>query len=95
MSRRNGESRTPAPDGRPLAEQPLWRQDFPIDTPQYQYVARRDFTKFLGLISLAFAIGQGLQARDDEPFRYGEAGPFEYDLVRYFYLEHRRAEIAF
>lgn len=44
---------------------------------------------------LAWATGQALQARDDEPFRYGEAGPFEYDLVRYFYLEHRRAEIAF
>ena len=36
-----------------------------------------------------------LQARDDQPFRYGELGPFEYDLVRYFYLEHRDAEIAF
>jgi phospholipid-binding lipoprotein MlaA len=44
---------------------------------------------------LAWAAGQALQARDDQPFRYGEAGPFEYDLVRYFYLEHRRAEIAF
>jgi len=44
---------------------------------------------------MAWAGGQALQARDDEPFRYGEAGPFEYDLVRYFYLEHRRAEIAF
>lgn len=44
---------------------------------------------------IAWATGQGLQARDDQPFRYGEAGPFEYELVRYFYLEHRRAEIAF
>ena len=44
---------------------------------------------------IAWATGQALQARDDQPFRYGEAGPFEYDLVRYFYLEHRRAEIAF
>lgn len=44
---------------------------------------------------LAWATGQALQARDDQPFRYGEAGPFEYDLVRYFYLEQRRAEIAF
>jgi phospholipid-binding lipoprotein MlaA len=44
---------------------------------------------------MAWATGQALQARDDQPFRYGEAGPFEYDLVRYFYLEHRRAEIAF
>ena len=44
---------------------------------------------------LAWATGQALQARDDQPFRYGEAGPFEYDLVRYFYLEHRRAEVDF
>lgn len=44
---------------------------------------------------VAWAAGQALQARDDQPFRYGEAGPFEYDLVRYFYLEHRRAEIEF
>jgi len=36
-----------------------------------------------------------LQARDDNPFRYGELGAFEYDLIRYFYLEHRKAEIAF
>ena len=44
---------------------------------------------------VAWATAQALQARDDQPFRYGEAGPFEYELVRYFYLEHRRAEIAF
>jgi Rieske Fe-S protein len=46
------------PDGRPAAEQPAWRRDFPIDWPQDHYVARRDFTKFLGLTSLAFVIGQ-------------------------------------
>jgi Rieske Fe-S protein len=38
--------------------QPKWRQDFPIDWPQDVYVARRDFTKFLGLTSLAFVVGQ-------------------------------------
>ena len=55
---------TRAPDGRPLDEQPKWRRDFPIDTPQDQYVARRDFMKFMVLISLAFTVGQlwiGLQ----------------------------------
>jgi len=31
-----------------------------------------------------------LQYRDDNPFRYGELGPFEYDLVRYLYLEYRQ-----
>src|SRR5690349_21350822 len=46
------------PDGRPLIQQPAWRQDFPIDWPQDQYVARRDFAKFLGLTSLAFVVGQ-------------------------------------
>ncbi len=49
---------TVAPDGRPEAEQPAWRNDFPIDWPQDHYVARRDFAKYLGLTSLAFAIGQ-------------------------------------
>lgn len=46
------------PDGRPLAEQPRWRQDFPIDTAEDNYVARRDFTKFLVLTSGAFVVGQ-------------------------------------
>lgn len=49
---------TMAPDGRPAAEQPRWRQDFPIDAAQDEYVARRDFTKFMVLTSLAFAVGQ-------------------------------------
>lgn len=46
------------PDGKPLSEQPEWRQDFPIDVPQDNYVARRDFTKFLVLTSGAFVAGQ-------------------------------------
>jgi Rieske Fe-S protein len=37
---------------------PAWRRDFPLEIPQEQYVARRDFTKFLGLTSLAFVVGQ-------------------------------------
>ena len=51
-------SPTIAPDGQPASQQPAWRQDFPIDWPQDHYVARRDFTKFLGLTSLAFVVGQ-------------------------------------
>lgn len=47
-----------APDGRPEYEQPQWRRDFPIDWPQDHYVARRDFTRFLVLTSLAFTVGQ-------------------------------------
>ena len=46
------------PDWRPLHYQPAWRKDFPIDWPQDHYVARRDFTKFLTLTSLAFVVGQ-------------------------------------
>ena len=46
------------PDGKPANVQPEWRQDFPIDVPQENYVARRDFTKFLVLTSGAFVVGQ-------------------------------------
>jgi Rieske Fe-S protein len=46
------------PDRQPLAAQPQWRQDFPIDWPQDHYVARRDFTKFMVLTSFAFFAGQ-------------------------------------
>lgn len=49
---------TVPPDGRPFREQPQWRNDFPIDWPQDELVARRDFTKFLVLTSLAFVVGQ-------------------------------------
>jgi Rieske Fe-S protein len=47
----------PGTPGAP-AEQPHWRNDFPIDRPQDDYVARRDFTKFMVLISGAFSAGQ-------------------------------------
>jgi nitrite reductase/ring-hydroxylating ferredoxin subunit len=55
---RDAGSATIPPDGRTDAEQPRWRQDFPIDLPQDEYIARRDFTKFLVLTSFAFAFGQ-------------------------------------
>jgi Rieske Fe-S protein len=62
------------PDGRPLSDQPAWRQDFPIDWPQDQYVARRDFSKFMVMTSFAFAVGQAwigvqnwLRRRKGEP----------------------------
>jgi nitrite reductase/ring-hydroxylating ferredoxin subunit len=50
---------TIAPDHRPHEQQPAWRQDFPIDWPADQFVARRDFAKFLVLTSCAFVAGQG------------------------------------
>jgi nitrite reductase/ring-hydroxylating ferredoxin subunit len=46
------------PDGKPLPQQPAWRRDFPIDVPEDNYIARRDFTKFLVLTSGAFVAGQ-------------------------------------
>lgn len=49
---------TVAPDGRPPDAQPAWRRDFPIDLPQDEYVARRDFLKFMVLTSLALTTGQ-------------------------------------
>ena len=49
---------TTAPDGAPPELQPRWRHDFPIDWPADQYVARRDFARFLVLTSGAFVAGQ-------------------------------------
>jgi nitrite reductase/ring-hydroxylating ferredoxin subunit len=51
-------AKTTAPDGRPQAEQPKWRQDFPVDWPEDEYVSRRDLVKFVVLTSGAFAVGQ-------------------------------------
>ena len=58
MSQDESEKEAVGPDCKPLSQQPAWRQDFPIDLPEDQYVARRDFTKFLTLTSLAFVVGQ-------------------------------------
>jgi Rieske Fe-S protein len=63
------------PDGRPPEEQPAWRRDFPIDWPQDHYVSRRDFTRFLGLTSLAFAVGQLWIALHSWLGRRGRPGP--------------------
>jgi Rieske Fe-S protein len=70
---------TIAPDFRPADEQPAWRQDFPIDWPQDHYVERRDFVKFLTLISGALALGQlwaGIQS-----WRRGRLAPTRGVLV--------------
>lgn len=55
---RDADRQTVAPDGRPLEEQPRWRQDFPIDWSQDEYVSRRDLVKFIVLTSAAFTVGQ-------------------------------------
>jgi len=58
MHQPDPELHTVPPDGRPHDVQPQWRHDFPVDWPQDHYVARRDFTKLLGLTSFAFVVGQ-------------------------------------
>ena len=58
MNRETPEGGTRAPDGRPWAEQPRWRRDFPIGVEADEHVSRRDFTRFLVLVSAAFAAGQ-------------------------------------
>ena len=55
---REPEDVTVPPDQRPMAEQPRWRRDFAIDWPEDNFVARRDFAKFLVLTSGAFVAGQ-------------------------------------
>jgi len=58
MTRTNPDQLSVPPDGQPYHDQPQWRNDFPIDWPQDELVARRDFTKFLVLTSFAFVVGQ-------------------------------------
>ena len=58
MTRTNPDQLSVPPDNRPYHDQPQWRNDFPIDWPQDELVARRDFTKFLVLTSFAFVVGQ-------------------------------------
>ena len=55
---RDPEDVTVSPDHRPGHEQPQWRRDFAIDSPEDSFVARRDFAKFLVLTSGAFVAGQ-------------------------------------
>lgn len=42
----------------PISGNQKWRTDFPVDQTQDAFIARRDFTKFLVLISGAFVFGQ-------------------------------------
>ncbi len=46
------------PNGRLGERQPGWREQFPIDWQEDEFRSRRDFTKMLGLTSLAFVAGQ-------------------------------------
>jgi len=79
---REPEDVTRAPDGTPEDRQPPWRRDFPIDWPADQYVARRDFGRFLVLTSGAFVAGQAwiaaqhlVRAKRPAPARQRIAAP--------------------
>lgn len=50
---------TVPPDADRSSVRPRWRRDFAVDWPEDNYVARRDFVKFLVLTSGAFVAGQG------------------------------------
>ena len=103
-------SRHPFPDGQPESSQPKWRRDFPIDVEADEYGARRDFTKFMVLTSLAFACGQcwiavqslfrrGQPARQRiaavEDLTVGQAVAFHYPTSRDPCLLMRMAEDQF
>lgn len=64
-----------APDPRDERDPPRWRRDFPIDWPKDEFVARRDFAKFLVLTSGAFVAGQGWIAAQHLIRRNREAPP--------------------
>src|SRR3954467_4584060 len=72
---RSTEEVTQPPDGRPWDVQPQWRKDFPIDWPPDQFVARRDFAKFLVLTSASFAAGRGGVAGEKLAARTGAPPP--------------------
>jgi len=94
MNQRQPEPNRRCPNGLPLSEQPRWRQDFPIDTPDDDALARREFTKFLVLTSGAFVAGQcwiglmsllkdekplpELRIADDSSVRVGDVVEFRY-----------------
>lgn len=63
------------PDVRPSDPPPAWREDFPIDWPEDQFVERRDFVKFLVLTSLAMTVGQVWIAAQDWFRRRGGPPP--------------------
>lgn len=42
----------------PIDEKTKWREDFPVDEVKEHYIERREFAKFLLLISGSFVVGQ-------------------------------------
>lgn len=67
------------PDGRPPAEQPVWRRAFPIDWPADELRSRREFVTLLLTTSLAFAAGQAWIVAQNA-LRRAAPAPGELDL---------------
>jgi len=45
------------PDDKVVPETPKWREDFPFETEGDDFITRRDFTRFLCIVSAGFATG--------------------------------------
>lgn len=54
----DGQTRPTSGAAKQEGEEQQWVKDFPIVVGQDNYVARRDFTKFMVLTSFAFVVGQ-------------------------------------
>ncbi len=66
MSDDSHKNRASVPNPDDTGNQPAWREQFPIDVPDDEYRSRRDFTKLVGLTSLAFVAGQGYIVLESE-----------------------------
>ncbi len=49
-----------------LAPRPAWEADFPLERVEAQHVTRREFAKFLVVVSGGFAVGSGVVAMREE-----------------------------
>jgi Rieske Fe-S protein len=67
-------TRTRRPD-RPDRQDPHWKTDFSVDWERTSYVTRREFTRFLGLGSLAMAAGSTFMAARASLGRPATASP--------------------
>jgi len=58
INRDNAGSPATEPDD-PFPDPPKWREDFPYESEGDDYITRRDFTRFLTIISAGFVTGNG------------------------------------
>jgi hypothetical protein len=52
----------------PLPSKPAWAADFPIDRVEAQHVSRREFAKYLVVVSGGLAVGSAWVAVRDKLF---------------------------